>query len=235
MKQRLIPFFIVLLSFNVSAQTAKNILKNVYVQYSSPSSLSFETSYKLYKTFDTNVVYQSYEGLFYKSETNEVYIKINETEILNNKQASLKVSHPEKMVLVSNPELTISEDLDVSKLLDFYKEESTRDMGSYWELELLANQPTLPYTKIVLHITKNHLLKKQIFFYGNEINFSNDFRKPNNSNPRLEVSYANYSDTPINKNKFSTSSFLEIERSGTIVLSDKIKDYEVLDKRQGLN
>lgn len=231
------PIFILLIFFGLTskAQTTSVILSKVYEQYSSDNELQFDTSYDLFKTHESEQAYQSYTGIFYKNENNDAYIKIKDTEIFNTRKANLKISHLEKMVLVSDPELRATNDFDVSKLLEFYKEEKISDQGDFWKIQLIANQPTLPYSRIVLHVSKEYLIQKQVFYHSNSMNFSDNFRKSEISTPRLEVSYSNYSQDPLDKNKLDTSLFLDFEESGKIVLKGNVKNYEVLDKRQGLN
>ena len=234
MKSKLIIVLLLIFSHTASSQTVRDILNNVYKQYSANMPLNFETNYKLYKTFEASKVHQNYTGVFFKNVENNMYIKIKDTEILNNKDVNLKISHQEKALIVSKPELNVAGDYDMSALLEVYKDNGLQDKGAYWEIELLPNQIGLPYSKIVLHIAKDYFIKKQIFFYGEGVNFSNDYKKTDIQFPRLEVLYTHYNRNLADENKFKTSSFLTIKVDGSIKLSSSLKDYELIDKRSDL-
>ncbi len=231
MKTKLIYLVLLFLSANSNAQSVNDILSNVYKQYSAKEALQFDTSYDLYKTFEATAKHQSYTGKFYKNEAHEVYMKIDNTEMLSNKEVNLKISHSEKAILIDFPDLKVSEEYNMSELLKVYKAGDLKDNKTYWEIELLANHIGLPYTKIILHISKDFLLKKQTFLYADAINFSENFRKSDIHSPRLEVIYSNYSRESIVENKFKTSNFLEFKNNKPLVSSKDLKGYELLDNR----
>jgi len=231
MKHKLIIIVLLVFAQNASSQTVEEVLSNIYKQYSSNESLRFETTYNLYKTFDAKEIHQSYRGVFHKNGDNDIYMKINDTEILNNKEVSIKASHTEKALLLSNPELNVAGDFDMKELLKIYKQNNFEDKQDYWEIELIANEMTLPHSKIVLHVTKDYLLKKQVFFYSESVNFSKDYKKSDIQTPKLEITYSNYNRDLMDEKLFATSKFLQIKNDKSAVLSSSLKGYELLDKR----
>lgn len=226
-----ILFVFVILSFGADAQTVKDVLDSIYKQYSVEKPLNFKSKYELYKTYTTNELHQSYNGEFHKNANNDIYIKINNTEILNNKNINIKVSHDEKLALVTNPETNAVGEYDMAELLKIYKANSFKDKESYWEIELLPNEINLPHSKIILHVRKDYFLKKQIFYYSESVNFSKDFSKTDINRPRLEISYNTYNRVLENEKNFKTATFLQIKSNGSISPASRLRNYEVLDKR----
>ncbi len=231
MKSKIIIIIAFVFVQNVTSQTIEEVLSNIYAQYSAKEPLQFNMTYNLYKSFSSEKVHQSYNGVYHKNASNAIYMKINETEILNNKEVSIKVSHEDKALLVSNPELNVDGAYDMSKLLEVYKKESFEDKNTYWEIELIAKEVTSEYSKIRLHISKDYFLQKQVFFYANAINFSKDYKTTDIQTPRLEILYTDYSKKVSDEHKFKTVTFLQIKKGAPVVLSPGLKGYELIDKR----
>jgi hypothetical protein len=232
MIKKLFVALFILLTVSLNAQTAKELLNEVYKKYSKDEPLSFKSYYNLFKTFDSKELYQSYSGIYYKDKEHKVYMKINETEILNNKEVSLKISHEEKAMIVGFPEINVGgAEFDMLALLEIYKSDGVLDKKTHWELTLKANQIGLPHGKIVLHIGKDYFLKKQIFYYDEVVDFSKDYTKKEIHQPRLEIAYSAYTRDPIKQSTFKTSRFLQINADGSIQSHPDWKHYELIDNR----
>ncbi len=231
MKRKLILLAVLVFVQNMQSQTVEQILSNIYKKYSAAEPLQFQTTYDLYKTHDSKEIQQSYTGVFYKNADNAIYMKINDTEILNNKEVNLKISHKEKALLLAHPESTVAEEFDMSELLKIYKENSFEDKESHWEIELVANEMTLPHSKIVLYITKDYFLKKQVFYYSEAVNFSKDYKKTDIHTPKLEITYTNYAREILEESTFETLNFLHFNTDKSPVLAANLKGYELLDRR----
>jgi hypothetical protein len=225
--------YIIVFFYSVSsfAQTREQVLEKVTNQYSSAKDLQFTTTYNLYKTPDGTKVYQTYKGIYNKNKSNDIYLKIGETEFFSTKKINAKISHKEQVVQISNPSVTIQQqEYDMQKLLSFFKKGSFKDKGTFWEIELLA-QPfsELPYSKLILHVGKDYFLQKQIFYYSTGINFSEDYRTPSINYPRLEIIYSKATRNPVPPTRFDTSAYFTIAKK--IQLSSKYAKYELIDQR----
>jgi len=213
-------------------QTASEVIQQVGKQYSMAKPLQYNSSYVLYKSADSKKVEQAYKGIFVKNDLNEVYMKIDQTEILNSKTINLKISHSEKAIEIADPLKNYFGSLDVKPLFELCKVESFKDFKTYWEIVLTAkNYSSLPYSKIILQITKKYFLQKSTFFYSTAVNFSNDYKSPKNYHPRLEVTNTNFNRRSVNSSLFSTKSYLAASGKNKFQPAEKIKNYEITDQR----
>lgn len=218
------------------SQTVSAVFKKLGQQYSVAKPLQYQSKYILYKDFDSKKIEESYKGSFYKNSQNEIYMKIGNTEILNSKSVNLKISHPEKAIEISNPVPIYYSDFDMKPLLELCKIEKFIDYKSYWEITMTAKPfSSLPYSKIIVRVSKTYFLQKQVFYYNTATNFSQDFRKPDIHYPRLEIVYTNYNRNTINASIFKSSNYFIASGKDGIVLPQRLKKYEIIDQRNNSN
>jgi hypothetical protein len=214
----------------VSGQTASTVLAGISKHYSSSKPLQYNTKYNLFKDNKSKVVHQSYSGFFQKNSVNDIYMKIDETEFVNNNKIRIKISHNEKAIMIENKQEHTTGDFDINKLLVFCTISSFKDYKEYWEIVLLNRQySNLEYSKIVVNVNKDYTLRKQVFYYNTEMNFSKDYRKQEMGNPRLEIDYNYYSNKEISSSIFNI--FFTLTKDNRIILSTKYKGYEIEDNR----
>lgn len=222
--------FLAICSFGYG-QTVNEVLQRMGTQYSIAQPLQYNSNYALYKSADSKKIEQAYKGLFIKNASNELYMKIDQTEILNSKTINLKISHAEKAIEMADPMKNYFGNFDIKPLLELCKIESFKDLKTYWEITLVAKKySTLPYSKIIVQISKKYFLQKSIFYYSTAVNFSKDYRAPKSYYPRLEVINTNFSRKAPNASLFATSYYLTNSKN-KYVLADRLKNYEVIDQR----
>ncbi|QSB27666.1 hypothetical protein [Flavobacterium sp. CLA17] len=213
-------------------QTVNEVFQKVARQYSLAKPLQYKSSYALYKDFDSKKIEESYKGIYYKNADNEVYSKVGETEILNAKTVYLKISHPEKALQISDPVPNYAGDFDIKPLLELCKIEKFVDRKTYWEIRLVAKSySNLPYSKIIVQITKGFLIQKQTFYYSTVANFSKDYRSPDPHYPRLEIIHTNYNRNPVNASIFNSKTYFTTSAKKEILLAERLKKYEIIDQR----
>lgn len=214
------------------SQTVTEVLQQMGKQYGSAQSLQYNSNYTLYKTADSKKAEQSYKGIFCKNSQNDMYMKIDETEILNSKSINLKISHSEKAIQVSDPIKGYFGNFDIRPLLDLCKIESFKDFKAYWEIILTAkNYSNLPYSKIIIQVSKKYFLQKSIFYYSTSVNFSKDYRAPKSYLPRLEIVNTNFNRKAANPLLFTTKYYFTETGKDKYVLAGRLKNYEVIDQR----
>ena len=217
------------------SQSAKEIFQKMGKQYSEAKPLQYKVGYVLFKDLDSKKVEESYNGVFYKNAQSEMYTKIGSTEILNTKKVNLKVSHPEKMVEINKPMPNYSGDFDMKPLLELCTVEKCVDLKSFWEITLATKSFSgLPYSKIVVRISKTYFIQKQVFYYNTATDFSKDYRKPDMHYPRLEVTYSSFNRNPISASIFNSNTYFTLSGK-SIVLSQQLKKYEIVDQRSVAN
>jgi hypothetical protein len=214
-------------------QTASEVIAGINKQFTSSKPLQYNTQYNLYKDDKSKVVHQSYKGIFQKSSSNEMYMKIDKTEFLNTNKYTIKISSTEKAMIVSNRQVYATGDFDINKLLAYCTIGSFKDYKAYWEIVLINREySSLEYSKIVLQVYKNYWIKKQIFYYNTQVNFSGDYRKQDYSSPRLEIEYSNHNNKEVSTSIFNSNLYFTISKTNSIMPSVKYKSYEVDDNRE---
>lgn len=214
--------------FLTQAQSVNDVFKQLAKQYSLNKPLQYKANYALYKDFDSKKIEENYNGAFYKNDLNEVYMKIGDSEILNSKTVFLKINNTEKAIEILDPVKNYFGDFDIKPLYELCKIESFLDYKSYWEITLVSKQySSLPYSKIIVQISKSYFLQKQIFYYNTAINFSKDYRSPDSHYPRLEITYSNFNRNPVAASLFSTSTYFTKSAKEKIILTEKFKKYKI--------
>ena len=76
-----------------------------------------------------------------------------------------------------------------------------------------------------------------MFYYANQMNFSRDYKKTDLSKPRLEIMYdhVSSSENKVDKEVFNSTTYAKVNQEGKIVLSQKFKNYELIDRREIYN
>ncbi|MBF4485034.1 MULTISPECIES: hypothetical protein [unclassified Flavobacterium] len=217
------------------SQDAKEIFKKVGEHYAAAKPLQYKMNYVLFKDFDSKKVEESYSGVFYKNAQNEMYTKIGNTEILNTKKVNLKISHPEKMIEINKPIPDYKGGFDIKPLLEICKIEKCIDLKTHWEITLTTKSFTgIPYSKIVVSVSKTYFIQKQVFYYNTPSDFSKDYRKADVHYPRLEITNSSFNRNPVNVSLFKSETYFN-SSGGKIVLSQQLKKYEIIDQRNVAN
>jgi len=215
----------------VQSQTVNEIFSRLQQQYASAKPLQYKSSYALYKDANTENPYESYKGIFLKNISNEIYLKIDNTEIINSKQANIKIVHSEKAIIIAATLPGYVGEFDPSSITNYCTLSSFKDYKTYWEIVLATKKlSSLPYSKIVVHVSKDYLLKKQVFYYNTGIDFAKNYKKSEIHYPRLEIIYDSYNRNPVNANLFKMTTYFS-SFGKEIKAIDKLKNYEIADKR----
>ncbi|MFB3389842.1 hypothetical protein [Flavobacterium sp. LAR06] len=214
------------------SQNVNEVLQQMAKQYSISQPLQYNSNYVLYKSAASKTAEQSYKGVFMKNAGNEVYMKIDQTEIVNSKTINLKISHREKAIQIADPIKNYFGSLDIKPLLDLCRIESFKDFKTYWEIILTAkNYTNLPYSKIVIQISKKYYLQKSVFYYSTAVNFSKDYQTPKSYYPRLEVANTNFNRKAVNAAFFKTADYFTSPGRNKFIPAERFKQYQVIDLR----
>jgi hypothetical protein len=226
-------YLLFLSSGSFQCQTLNDVLKKMNNQFMS-KSLQFATSYSLYKDHKTSVVHENYKGEFIKNKANEVCMRIKNTDFINNNKFSVKINHDQKALQVFERK-KFENEFDVNKFLALCSLKSFTDYKTHWEVIFIPKALTgLNYSQILIQINKNYTLKKQVFYYNYEMNFSKDYTKSEMHMPRLVITFSDYKDT-IEEYKINSDLIFTESKSGQLILGQKYKTYELEDKRRKLN
>jgi len=219
----------------ITAQTATEILGNYIDHKKIEQQYQVNVRYALYKGKDDKKVYESYEGFLAKRK-HVLYQKLGTMELAQGEDFIVKLNSEEKAMLVgyaSKPIFNSIDQLDNEMLLKLFNEKTLEDHGEIWKIILTSNASELSqFSTIELYLRKSDLNPvKQIFHYNTVSDFSAYKKNAENSelgNPRLEITYNNYSkDLTLNRNVFERSRYF-IYRDNKILATDEFKNYEIL-------
>ena len=232
MKKIALVFALFFTLLATTAQTVKEVLNKVNIEYSSVKPLQFETKYNLYRNKETKQVFETYSGVFKKNEKSEIYQKIDQTEFIWNKSYCLKVVHADQIMVLSLSQPVATGEVDMKQLLDYCTIKGFVDKKSYWELTLESKPLSgLSYSKIVIHIGKNYFIQKQLFYYNTEINFSTDYRKQDIDLPVLEIIYSNFNRNKMESTYFDVSKYIVVSKN-RIKVTNKFFSYTLEYQRE---
>lgn len=218
------------------SQTATEVIEAMGKVYGASTPLQYKSNYVLYKDFDSQKAEQIYNGAFYKNSQNEIYMKIGETEILNSKTVNLKISHAEKAIAIADPIRVYFGNFDIKPLLEYCIIDPIKDHKSYWEITLLTlPYAGLPYSKIVIQVSKSYFLQKSTFYYSTAVNFSTDYRAPKVHYPRLEITNTDFSQKAPTPSLFKSQSYFTLSQKKQPILAARLKGYELMEQRNSSN
>lgn len=200
------PIFIFLVVFGHS-QTIESILKNYEEQLNLKHDFQTKTTYTLYEGNTGNKVLEKLDGI--SAKFNQAYYsKIGPTEFIFNEGYSLKISHAEKVMLISDAAFKDNlSSLNISSaLFSQFASEEVKDKGRFWECRFSPKKgTTLPYYNYIIHFSKtNYKILKQVLFFSKPIKHKDENKEQYIENQRLEIDYNNQ----LKKEKISKEKFL---------------------------
>lgn len=232
MRLLITPLFIaVFLSSNVYCQTIEGILKEYEEQLNKTYNFQADITYTLFEGNTGNKVLEKLNGISAKYNQS-YYSKIGPTEFIFNKKYSLKISHAEKVMVISDPAFRNDLlSLNVSSiLLNQFTSEGVKDNGAFWECTFLPkNNTAIPYSKYVIHISKtNYQLLKQILFFSTPIKHKDKNKEQYVKNQRLEIKFKNQSNKVFSEDKFLLNTYTSLFNS-EYKPKPIIGDYEIIN------
>ena len=225
-----------LTSIQLFSQNNTDIFKQYIETKKNQKEYQVNINYAIYKGMKGTKAYESYDGVEAKLNDN-FYQKLHNTELIMGADFMVKLNPDEKAMLVgyaSQPVLTNFNQLDISKVLEFFKEYTVTEKDNYWKVVLTKpNYTLLAQFKIIeLHIEKETLrLQKQIMYYGSLADFAQYEKNKTTKDldvPRLEITYENYqNEINLNKNILNSSNYFLYENN-TITTAPKYKGYQII-------
>lgn len=213
-----------------SQNKVKEILTKVENTYNSNNELSLNLDYKLYNSYSSKIVSESYKGLVVKNNKN-TYLKIYNTEFLQTSTRSIKVNHDQKMMLVFNKSQMDSNmnPMNLSNLLKNYKTQNLIDKGDYWICSLQTGKYTqMMYGKIEIYVhKKTYQVEKQVFYILEKAAYKDSKGNEKFDFPRLEISFKKaVLNESVKKEIFSLNNYIQIS-NGKIIPSKKYSNYTI--------
>lgn len=232
-----ITFFLILLSHvSFGQDTVEKILAGYKSTVTGKEMYQSKITYKIYKGHESTLVKDVKVGTVYKNGGN-VCTKFDDVLLLNTPSHHLKVNHTEKAILLADG-ISQGQDLhiDLEELSKYVEVSLVKSTASSW---LLRFRPAsaitqLPFKELLVVLEKGsyHVLH-QTFYYYNQLNFSQDYRKQDVGNVKLEVAYSNYKplSSSVSSRIFNLKNYVDTTKEKAVP-SVGYEGYDVVDIRQ---
>ena len=216
----------------ISQENAKSILKEFKDRYISTENYQTDVFYEVYKGHDSKIPHQKSTGVVYKNG-NSAYSKIGDVEIIDTKEMHLRVNHDEKAILIANSQQNNTPNqFDLESLFDYLDIDTLEVNPSSWKIVLKAKPITqLPFSSIEITIDKNTFrLKKQVFYYINKIDFSQNVKQSEFDSAKLVVKYKNYKtkNFTLSNTIFKISKYV-LKSKQKYIGAGKYENYDIID------
>lgn len=217
-------------SFSQNQNKVKEILTKVEKTYYSDNDLSLNLDYKLYTSYSSKVVSESYKGHIINNNKS-IYLKIHNTEFLQTSSRSIKINHDQKMVAVFNkPDIESNVNpMSLSILLKNYKTQDLIDKGDYWICSLQTGKYTqMIYGKIEIYVNKqSYQVEKQVFYILEKAPYKDSKGNEKFDFPRLEITFKKaVLNESVKKEIFNLNNYIQIN-GDKILPSKKYSNYTI--------
>jgi hypothetical protein len=209
-------------SFAQTTQTVENVIKKAAEKFKTEKYFTYNIKYNIYNDQNSNVVNYTYSGFLLK-KNDIMYYKIKNTEFVQFKDYSVKVSKDEKAIQVSKDE-NAQMPMDLSQFLKGFNYKFIGNDKTNWICELVpAKVSQIMFSKIVIYINKqNYSVSKQVLYFLNPIEENKKKAKP-----KTEIIFSTR-----NKNQASDNFLIDeknyfIRSNKDIKVASRFKEYEL--------
>ncbi|MCH2233784.1 MAG: hypothetical protein MK078_05980 [Crocinitomicaceae bacterium] len=230
--------FIILLvvsatSFSAVALSAKKVLEQVQENYANLNAFEADLTYQLFRGHDSEKVIESFNSLHCKNESGE-YRKVSNTEFItvSSLGVSVQVNHNDRLILLSNPTNSDLVDASLKSSLSYCNDTYAVETKEGTDVTLLFNKMVqLPFSKVVVSLTKDNWISSLTLCYSSEQNFSKDFYHQDYDQVKMKITYDDF------KTKYKDKeSLIDVSKYLTIVdgnfqTTTLYQDYKLLDYR----
>ncbi|MFT7900106.1 MULTISPECIES: hypothetical protein [Flavobacteriaceae] len=230
-----ITVLLFLISFStVVAQSKVKVILNSYKKtVEKDKEYQVNLTYKIYKGYSETLPYEVQEGVFYKKMNNS-YTSLSNVEIINTENTYLKINHNEKAILIANGVKKPQElHLNLDELFKYLEAEIIKENPKFWTIKFTPRGEItqLPFSKLIIELNKKTFrVKRQLFYYLNKMNFSENLRETDEANVKLEVLFKNYKTSHFKKliGVFDIKKYIKKEK-GIYKPKGAIGGYEVVN------
>ncbi|WP_064967127.1 hypothetical protein [Tenacibaculum ovolyticum] len=226
-----------LVSFSsIKAQSdVKKILESYKVAVENDTEYQVNLTYKVYKGHSERIPIEVQKGILYKKGNNS-YTKLSDVEMINTVNTYLKINHNEKAVLIADgvqkPE---GLNLKLDELYKYVNAKIINENPKTWVIKLTPKGKVtqLPFSSLIIELSKGtYRVKKQLFYYLTQMDFSEDLRKTDVANVKLEVLFGKYNTSNLGylSDVFTIKKYIKKEKDVFKPLGS-IRKYEVVNMK----
>lgn len=223
----------VLAGFHLSAQTINDDFTKINSVYALLKEYSVNISYTLYADYTTLNEHSSESGILVKSGEKQ-YLKIASVELISDSGFQLMVDNDNKLLMYRNiilPSKQANQVVDFSKALSLCTKTTLlqfNDTRKGYKLDFVEGIFDEYAALSVIYDTTNYMIGKVILFYAV---VPDDYNDELTGKPRMEITYTGLkkevSVLPalLNKENYIT------EDNNTLKLTEKYKNFRLIDNR----
>ncbi|MFP9118758.1 hypothetical protein ACLI08_13290 [Flavobacterium sp. RNTU_13] len=223
--------FVIFFSICSYSQDKTDVIEHVVNKFNTDYQYEFYTTYNLYKTYTSSTVIESEKGILSRRAKSQYYFKYGNLEFFCDEKISAQIDHINKSIIVDNNMTKIPDQFNVKDIIKGFKVTETQKLPSGWKVLLYADGTAskYDYIKIDLFVNSDYTLRRQVLYYANVVDFSEDFTKKKLSRPRLEVTYLKTS----GKSKLKTIDFNKyfVIKEKKVYAKPEFREYKITDNR----
>ncbi|MGK4569022.1 hypothetical protein [Flavobacterium sp. 3HN19-14] len=199
--------------------------------YENANSFKLATSYKLYPTYRSNTVCESYAGILFRNKE-DFYCKIDKTEFIKIADTYIKVDNESKRMQLSNEKAPDPiEAYNIRALMSHFRDFSMTSTPDQFICTMTCPELTLvPYGKAIIYINKKDLtIDRQVMYMLNLNAYKNSKGKNVTDYPRLEILFSEFdSQAAIPAVKFKLETYIRKSKQVPIPAKE-YKNYQIVD------
>ncbi|MEX1193181.1 MAG: hypothetical protein WED10_15485 [Brumimicrobium sp.] len=226
--------FSIALIFSLSLANASDIsevMEKMRTVYKS-KTLSFNSTYSLFKGHFNNEIHSSYTGKVYKDEEG-TYQRIENTEFIYGKEFTLKISHDEKAMVISNAQEVLFGNVDFEMAMKECRSKKIIEKEGEYHIIFHMNATSLvPFTTLTLKIDQsNYTLLQLDLYYSAQEDFSKKFEMRDLKQPHLQIKFSDINFNPNKKDELLQQSSYLTTTNSVLTTTGKYEGYELIDYR----
>ncbi len=210
--------------------TAGELLLAAQEFFNQKEYVKAEMQYTLYRNSEAPITIEKYDGLFIKNKE-DIYLKIQDTEILHKDSHYLKVNHSQKAMEYAEGHDMEQNPMVLERYLNLFAEQEVKDLGTVWQCTLTAPKFTqLPYGRVIFYISKeNNQLQKQIMELVAPAAILDENGKRENTQKHLEIAIRSLRSSNASIPHSEIATFVNISKS-TAQVTSAYKTYKLINR-----
>ncbi|MBL4862250.1 MAG: hypothetical protein JKY09_04425 [Crocinitomicaceae bacterium] len=208
-----------------------SLLKKIQEVYAS-KSISYTSTYKLFKGHKSTTVHSSYQGEVY-SDGKRVYQKIKNTEFVYGSDFFLKISNDEKAMVLDLAQQINQSEINLDQALKECSSSRVIEKENHYTIVFrFKSTSTIPCSIVKMNVDKkNYTMKRIDLYYAYQQDFSSTYLQKDMHQPHLRIEIDNVKLNPKKRpHLFKLSTYLSTSNS-ILVLTEKYKNYQLIDNR----
>lgn len=173
------------------------LLEKSQKAYDGTTSFTFNMDYKLFTTYNSNTVSETYSGIFIKRKQDS-YSRIGKTEFVHLDNDLIKIDNESGLIQFSKNQGLVNQAYNLKQMVSHFSVFELASEGNYWVCTLTGPEITfVPYGKVVAYIHKTDFtFSRQVLYLLKANAYKDKNGTLKRSYPRLEIRFSDYTTHP---------------------------------------